>query len=59
VNADFSSVGLPKYVFLEMLDIIFNPKKTVGRLRRLIQNRRSKESAALAPSETKERSTSH
>jgi glycosyltransferase involved in cell wall biosynthesis len=35
VGADFWSLGLPKYVFMEFLDIVFNPKKTVGRLLRL------------------------
>jgi glycosyltransferase involved in cell wall biosynthesis len=58
VNADFWSIGLPKYIFLELLDIIFNPKKTIGRFFRLAKNSRSKESAARVPSKTKEQSIS-
>jgi hypothetical protein len=58
VNANFWSIGLPKYIFLETLDIIFNPKKTIGRVFRLAKNSPSKESAAPVPSETKEQSTS-
>jgi len=59
VGADFWSMGLPKYVFLELLDIIFNPKKTAGRLLRFINNAKSKQSAPQLPSPTKEHSTSH
>jgi len=57
VGADFRSIGLPKYVFLEVLDIIFNPKKTVGRFLRLMKNSqsKSKELTTPAPSATKER----
>jgi hypothetical protein len=33
------SVGLPKYVLMEFFDMIFNPKKTVGRYARLIRRR--------------------
>jgi glycosyltransferase involved in cell wall biosynthesis len=40
IGCDFWSIGLPKYIFLEILDIIFNPKKTAGRLRRLLADRR-------------------
>jgi len=40
VNADFWSIGLPKYIFLETLDIVFNPKKTIGRFVRLAKNSR-------------------
>jgi glycosyltransferase involved in cell wall biosynthesis len=58
VNTNFWSIGLPKYIFMETLDIIFNPKKTIGRFVRLAKNSRAKESAAPAPSETKEQSTS-
>lgn len=58
VNADFSSIGLAKYILLETLDIIFNPKKTIGRFIRLIKKFQSKESAAPVPSETKEQSIS-
>jgi glycosyltransferase involved in cell wall biosynthesis len=58
VNLDFSSIRLPKYIFRETLDIIFNPKKTIGRLLRLAKNFRSKESATPVPSETKEQSIS-
>jgi hypothetical protein len=64
VGADFWSIGLPKYVLLEALDIIFNPKKTVGRILRSTKNSqvKSKESQAPAPSPTptptKEHSTS-
>jgi glycosyltransferase involved in cell wall biosynthesis len=54
VNADFWSIGLPKYLFLEVLDIIFNPKKTIGRLLRSSKNSQPKESARSA---TKEQST--
>lgn len=58
VGADFGSIGLPKYLFLEIVDIIFNPKKTIGRMLRLIKNSDAKESTALASSPTKERATS-
>jgi glycosyltransferase involved in cell wall biosynthesis len=60
VGADFWSIGLPKYVLLEFLDIIFNPKKTVGRILRLVKNSQlnSKGSKAPVPSPTKEHSTS-
>jgi len=60
VGADFWSLGLPKYVLLELLDIIFNPKKTAGRLLRLAQKPQSnpKESKAPVPSSAKEHSTS-
>jgi len=59
VGADFWNIGLPRYVFLEVLDIIFNPKKTAGRILRLIKNSpsKSKESTTPAPSATKEQST--
>jgi hypothetical protein len=59
VGTDFWSIGLPKYAFLEVLDIIFNPKKTIGRFLRLIKNSqwKSKASATPAPSATKEKST--
>lgn len=42
VGANFRSVGLPKYVFLEVLDILFNPKKTVGRVLRLLKKQEEK-----------------
>jgi glycosyltransferase involved in cell wall biosynthesis len=60
VGADFWSIGLPKYIFLELLDIVFNPKKTAGRLLRLIRSspKKSKDSTAPVPSATKEHSTS-
>lgn len=58
VGASFWSIGLPKYIFLETLDIIFNPKKTLGRILRLFKNRRSKESAVPVAAETKEQPTS-
>jgi glycosyltransferase involved in cell wall biosynthesis len=63
IGADFSSIGLPKYVLYELADIIFNPKKTIGRILRLFKNSqqpKSKESSAPtpAPSATKEHSTS-
>lgn len=58
VAASFWSIGLPKYVFLEVLDIIFNPKKTIGRFLRLAKNSRLKESTPPGPSATKEQSTS-
>jgi glycosyltransferase involved in cell wall biosynthesis len=38
-GADFWSIGLLRYVFLELLDIIFNPKKTLGRLAALVKDR--------------------
>jgi glycosyltransferase involved in cell wall biosynthesis len=59
VDASFWSIGLSKYVFLEVLDMIFNPKKTIGRLVRILKNSPSKESTTLAQSATKEQSTSH
>jgi glycosyltransferase involved in cell wall biosynthesis len=40
VGADFWSMRLPKYVLLEIIDIICNPKKTAGRLVRLARARR-------------------
>jgi hypothetical protein len=58
VNIDFRSIGLPKYIFLETLDIIFNPKKTIGRFFRLAKNLRAKGSSLPLQSETKEQSTS-
>jgi glycosyltransferase involved in cell wall biosynthesis len=59
VGADFWSIRLPRYVLLELLDIIFNPKKTLGRLLRLIKNSKSRESTSPVPSPAKEHSTSH
>ncbi len=58
VGATFWSIGLPKYVFLEMLDIVLNPKKTAGRLVRLVKNSQneSTDSTASMPSATKEQS---
>jgi glycosyltransferase involved in cell wall biosynthesis len=38
VGVTFWSLGLPKYVCMELLDIVFNPKKTLGRLLRLIED---------------------
>jgi len=35
VGFDFWRVGLPKYALLELIDIVGNPKKTIGRLARL------------------------
>lgn len=35
----FANVDLPKYISLEILDIIFNPKKTLGRIWRLVNGR--------------------
>ncbi len=40
-GCDFWSIGLPKYVFLEILDIVFNPKRTAGRILRLVRDRRA------------------
>lgn len=40
-GASFSSIGLGKYVFLELMDIIFNPKKTAGRILRLLKSRQA------------------
>jgi glycosyltransferase involved in cell wall biosynthesis len=37
-GADFWSLGLPKYIFMELLDVAFNPKKTLGRLLRLMKD---------------------
>jgi glycosyltransferase involved in cell wall biosynthesis len=64
VGADFWSIGLPKYALLEVLDIVFNPKKTVGRIVRLIRKpetkseenaeRESKSTQAPAPSAVRE-----
>jgi glycosyltransferase involved in cell wall biosynthesis len=39
VGSDFWSLGLPKYIVLELVDIIGNPKKTIGRLIRLARSR--------------------
>ena len=39
VDSNFWKVGLLKYVLLELLDIIFNPKKTVGRFLSLAKGR--------------------
>jgi len=58
VNANFWSVGLPKYVILEIADIVGNPKKTLGRLLRLLQNKEAKANASLTPSTSKEQSQS-
>jgi glycosyltransferase involved in cell wall biosynthesis len=60
VGSDFWSIGLPKYIFMEVLDIIFNPKKTIGRCFRLLKNSQleSKESTKPAPSATKESTNS-
>ncbi len=60
IGADFSSIGLSKYVLYELADIIFNPKKTIGRIIRLLKNSQPqpKESATPAPSTSKEHSTS-
>ena len=49
VGADFWSIGLPKYVFLEVLDILFNPKKTIGRVVRLRKDKEEKPSIGGAP----------
>jgi glycosyltransferase involved in cell wall biosynthesis len=40
VGSSFSKVGLLKYVLLELLDIVFNPKKTVGRFMSFAKGRR-------------------
>jgi hypothetical protein len=47
-------------VLYELADIIFNPKKTIGRIIRLFKNSPSKpqETSTAAPSATKEQSTS-
>jgi glycosyltransferase involved in cell wall biosynthesis len=37
VGCSFWDIGLPKHIFWELLDIIFNPKKTAGRLFRWIR----------------------
>jgi glycosyltransferase involved in cell wall biosynthesis len=39
---NFRSLGLAKYIFLELFDLILNPKKTAGRLFRAIKNRRER-----------------
>jgi glycosyltransferase involved in cell wall biosynthesis len=50
VGSDFSSLGLPKYLLLELVDIIGNPKKTVGRLIRLTRSRgRSRQNQLAQP----------
>jgi len=56
VGADFWSIGLPKYVLLEMLDIVFNPKKTLGRIVRLMRNP-EKKSESNAKTEAKSAQT--
>jgi glycosyltransferase involved in cell wall biosynthesis len=56
VGADFWSLGLPKYLFLEVLDIIFNPKKTLGRVLRLMRNSQPADSRTSAPSSGKKQS---
>ena len=38
----FQSVGLARHILIELLDILFNPKKTVGRLSRAIKARRDR-----------------
>lgn len=61
VGTDFWSIGLSKYVLLEVFDILFNPKKTVGRVLRLIKqikHSKSKLSMTPAPAPRKEQSTS-
>jgi glycosyltransferase involved in cell wall biosynthesis len=60
VGADFGRVGLTKYVLFEFADIIFNPKKTIGRIIRRFKNSepKPKETATPASSATKEQSTS-
>jgi glycosyltransferase involved in cell wall biosynthesis len=40
VGSSFASIGLPKYILLEILDIVFNPKKTAGRLVRMLKSSR-------------------
>lgn len=39
-DATLASIGFSKYLLLEVLDIIFNPKKTVGRLFQLMKSKR-------------------
>jgi hypothetical protein len=39
VGSNFRAVGLPKYLLLELLDIVGNPKKTLGRLVRFAKDR--------------------
>jgi len=41
-GCSFADVGLTKYALLELLDLIFNPKKTVGRYFRLVKARRER-----------------
>jgi glycosyltransferase involved in cell wall biosynthesis len=38
IGCSLWSIGLPKYVLMELFDIIFNPKKTVGRLVRTLRD---------------------
>jgi len=40
-GASFGSIGLPKYVFFEVLDILLNPKKTAGRIARFMRRRKA------------------
>ena len=49
VGSSFWKMGLPKYIVLEIVDIICNPKKTAGRIVRLLKNlrTRSKRSTTL------------
>jgi glycosyltransferase involved in cell wall biosynthesis len=64
IGADFSSIGLPKYVLFELADIIFNPKKTLGRIICLFKSSqpkslpKQKETPESAASAAKEQSTS-
>jgi glycosyltransferase involved in cell wall biosynthesis len=55
VGCSFWSIGLPKYVLMELFDIIFNPKKTAGRLVRMLRDLRGQsrdlEKPGLPPSE--------
>jgi glycosyltransferase involved in cell wall biosynthesis len=37
----FSNIGLPRYLLIELVDMIFNPKKTLGKYARLVKDRRS------------------
>jgi|SRR5271154_279455 len=57
VGVSFWDLGLPKYIFFELLDIVFNPKKTLGRLLRAARNSSAGEPKKTAPSSAKEQLT--
>jgi glycosyltransferase involved in cell wall biosynthesis len=49
VGSSFWKMVLPKYVVLEIIDIICNPKKTAGRIVRLLRLSRAKSKGSKTP----------